>query len=910
MSTARTLLARLLDRRPDWDEAWYELGVCEQARGRIEQALEAWSRIPESSAWFGWVATRRSRIEMDRGRFDDAERLLRAAGARPGEHQAEARWGLVLLLRIEGRFDEAKHWLEAGLHVMTSQVETLQRLYQLDHDPYPAEGVRKLLERAGKQAPDDDRVWLAEAHLAVRMNRLDEAEKLLARCLGRRPDDPACWRIRLDWALAANRPDAVRECLKHIPADQADPSRLRLWLAERSDEEDAVRTALEARLETNPVDAEALERLAQLEIKAGRPQAAEALRARKIESDALDQDYRKLLFGPRPITRATELAELAKRLGRGFDGAAWADLAAGAESRRAVEDRPPARPVADLIAESLASSPASSPSRADSASTADARLAFVDDAEPSGLTFTQVNGGDRRGLIPPVTSSGGVALIDYDGDGWLDVFFVQGGPFPPEPASRSADRLFRNRRDGSFEDVTDRAGVAAMPGGYGHGVAVGDYDGDGRPDLFITRWRSYALYHNKGDGTFEDATATAGLDGDRDWPTSAAWADLDGDGDLDLYVCHYFRWSETDPRSCVDPDDPAVYHCGPLDFDPLPDHVFRNDGGRFIEVTQESGFHETNGRGFGVVAADLDEDGRVDVFVANDMTADYLFHNQGGFSFIEQGLTAGVSSNASGAYQAGMGAACGDLDGDGRPDLAVTNFYNESTTYFRNLGQGFFGDDTAAVGLAAPSRYLLGFGIAFLDADNDGRLDLVTANGHVFDGRPQYPWRMPIQLLRNVGDGRARLIDVSRRAGAPFEVLRMGRGLAAGDLDNDGKVDVVVVSQNQPAALLRNHSAVGRFLTLLLEGTASNRDAVGASVTVRVGERRLKAQRVGGGSFQSAGDPRLHFGLGNAGRADSVEVRWPSGRVDRFTTLEADHGYRLVEGDTSPRRLTGWDDAQ
>ncbi len=445
MSTARTLLARLLDRRPDWDEAWYELGVCEQARGRGDQALKAWSQIPETSARYGWVATRRSKIEMDRGRFDESERLLRDAGARPGDHQAEARWGLVLLLRIEGRFDEAKRWLEAGFHVMTSQEETLRRLYQLDHDPYPAEGVRKLLERAGSQAPDDDRVWLAEAHLAVRMNRLDEAEKLLARCLDRRPDDPACWRIRLDWALAANRPDVVRECLGRVPADQADASRLRLWLAERSDDESALRSALEARLDADPVDAEALERLAQLEIKAGRAEAAQSLRARKTESDALDQDYRKQLFGPEPIVRASELAALARRLGREFDGAAWADLAAGAARPRAVEDRPPARFVADLIPASLATPPASAPSRADASSTAAAALAFVDDAEPAGLTFTQDNGDARRSLTPPVTSSGGVGLLDYDGDGWLDVFFVQGGRFPPEPACFATGGTARSR---------------------------------------------------------------------------------------------------------------------------------------------------------------------------------------------------------------------------------------------------------------------------------------------------------------------------------------------------------------------------------------------------------------------------------------------------------------------------------
>ncbi len=421
-----------------------------------------------------------------------------------------------------------------------------------------------------------------------------------------------------------------------------------------------------------------------------------------------------------------------------------------------------------------------------------------------------------------------------------------------------------------------------MPGGYGHGVAVGDYDNDGHADLFVTRWRSYALYHNRGDGTFEDATARAGLDGDRDWPTSAAFADLDGDGDLDLYVCHYLQWDEDSTRICASATDPSTYNCNPIDFPSLPDHIFRNDGGRFVDVTGEAGIKDPDGRGLGVVAADFDDDGRVDLFVANDMTANYLFHNQEKYRFGEIGLAAGVASNASGGFQAGMGVACGDLDGDGLFDLVVTNYYNESTTFFRNMGQGFFGDQSAAIGLATPSRYVLGFGIACLDVDNDGWLDLITANGHVYDGRPQFPWKMPVQLYHNQGSGRPFLTDVSSTAGAPFQTLRMGRGLAVGDLDNDGRVDALVISQNEPLAYFHNRSEAGHFLMLRLEGRTSNRDAVGARVTVHRGGRDMIAQRVGGGSYQSASDPRLHFGLGSSTQVEWVDVRWPSGRVDRY----------------------------
>ncbi len=465
----------------------------------------------------------------------------------------------------------------------------------------------------------------------------------------------------------------------------------------------------------------------------------------------------------------------------------------------------------------------------------------------------------------------------------------------------TGDRLFRNRGDGTFEDATELSGIARIARGYGFGATVGDYDNDGRPDLFVTRFGSYGLYRNKGDGTFEDATDRAGLGGPRDWPTSSAFADLDGDGDLDLYVCHYLAWDARNPTLCRDPRSAdRIVSCMPLGFPAMPDHLFRNDGGRFVDVTAEAGIVDRDGRGLGVVAADLDDDGRLDLFVANDMTANLLFRNLGGLKFEEIGHAAGVACNADGGYQAGMGIACGDLDGDGRPDLAVTNFFGESTTFYRNLGHATFADATAAVGLKAPSRFLLGFGAVFLDVDNDGRLDLATANGHIHDLRPGIPYPMPAQLLTGGPDGR--LTDVTPRIGEPWTVPRIGRGLAAADLDNDGRVDLLLVSQNTPLAFFHNQTQdAGHFLTLRLEGTTSNRDAVGARVTVTAGGRRQTAWRTGGGSYASASDPRLHFGLGSAPVADDVEIRWPSGRVQRLGKLAADRAYHVREGDPQPQ---------
>jgi hypothetical protein len=439
------------------------------------------------------------------------------------------------------------------------------------------------------------------------------------------------------------------------------------------------------------------------------------------------------------------------------------------------------------------------------------------------------------------------------------------------------------------------------------GVAVGDYDNDGRPDILVTRWKSYALYHNLGQGRFEDVTIEAGLGGDRGCPSSAAWADLDNDGDLDLYVCRYVKWDAKDPPLCEYPEHskPGYSYCDPRSYPALLDQLFRNDGGRFVDVTREAGIVDSEGRGLGVLAADLDGDARTDLFVANDTTANYFFHNCGGFRFAERGIESGLASSAEGGYLAGMGVACGDFDGDGRPDVAVTNFFNQSTSLYHNHGGGFFSDRSAATGLAAATRQVLGFGIAFLDANNDGWLDLVQANGHVTDYRPSFPLEMKAQLL--LGDGAGRFVDVSDRAGTPWGVLRIARGLAIGDLDNDGRIDVLIVSQNAPIALLHNQSRdPHHFLTLALEGTASNRDAVGARVAVTAAGRTQVAVRFGGGSYLSASDNRLHFGLGPGRVVDRVEVTWPSGRRDEYRNLTADAGYRLREGDAAPAPLRGF----
>ena len=936
---ARVRLDRLVMLGLGGIEADYWRGACAEAEGDVEAALAVWDRIPPGSSRYANATLRRARLAIDRGRLAVAEETLeRALGVFPHGSTASELHEIMLqqVYLFTGRDADLRRRKKVEAATAKDKSDVLRKHWQIDETwAYPLAALRSRLEEAGRLAPEDDRVWLGKANLATHTAQFAEADSWLKRCLERRPEDPSVWRARLEWAVAADRLSEAMEAIRHVPADGIEPDALltlRAWLAARLGDPRSEQLALEQLLDRVPGDTRALSQLTELVVRAGRTDQIEGLRRRKLDLDRATDAYRKILTPKTPTGRFDELGRLAESLGRWFEARGWWALAlnepARAEEARAALARidraepglnsielartaPSSRTLADEMADLVGGAGRGrEPNPVLAERGASAVPIFRDDAEAAGLRVTYENDPTPMCRMPELMG-GGVGLIDYDGDGWLDVYAVQGGRLPDEPeppAPPQRDRLFRNRGDGTFADVTEASGLSAMPGGYGHGVTVGDVDNDGHADLFVTRWRSYALYRNRGDGTFEDATESWGLGGSRDWPTSSAFADLDGDGDLDLYVCHYSTWDTHSPP-CAHATKPGAYsYCGPLSFSALPDHVFRNEGGRFVDVSEASGVRiaDREGRGLGVLAAHLDDDDRIDLFVANDRTANLLFRNRGGLRFEETGAESGVASNAEGNYLAGMGVAWGDLDGDGRLDLAVTNFYGESTIFYQNLGAGQFVDRTSAVGLAAPSRYLLGFGIAFVDVNNDGRLDLATANGHVNDLRPNVPFAMPAQLLLNAGSGR--LVDVSSRAGAAWSVPRLGRGLAAGDLDNDGRVDLVIVSAGGPLAYFHNRGPAGHWLALKLEGLApgSNRDGVGARVTVTSGGRRQASERIGGGSFLSASDGRLHFGLGEAVAVESVEVRWPSGRVGRYDGLRADGAYVLREGRPEASPLPGW----
>jgi hypothetical protein len=907
--------------------AEYWLGICEAIDGNPGPALQAFGRVPAGFPFDSRGAVLEAEANLAQGRLRPAERRLEEFLARGGPNLDTVRARLGHIYRLEARAGDAKALLRASLAEAEEPVPVLKQISNFDLDRLPYEGLREALERAGRQAPDDDRVWLGRARLATLAGLWNEAADWLARCRGACPDAPV-WMAELDWARGACRPEEALEAARNLGPEQLDGAeRLGLWAWCEQQRGDArgESAALKQWLEVEPTATQALERLAELEHRAGRRDRAGELRRRKADVERALAGYRLRLWRDEPLGTATErsaLAQLAEAAGHLHEARAlyvWATEADPGDSSARLGlarlDRALAR---SQLAASTAKAPRpeSAPpfrrQRAGPGREPRGGLEFVDIAQAAQLQFVYDNAETPIHQLPE-PFGGGLALLDYDGDGWLDVYCVQGGPFTPSSelgssSASSGDRLFHNRGDGTFEDTADRSGIASFPRGHGHGVTVGDVDGDGRPDLFVARWRSYALYRNRGDGAFEDVTNSWGLGGRRDWPTSAALADLDGDGDLDLYVCHYAAWDLDNPRICRDSNTKAYLNCNPLEVEALSDHLFRNDGHRFVDVTLEAGIIDRDGRGLGVVAADLDDDGRVDLFVANDSSANFLFRNLGGMRFEEVGHAAGVAGNASGTYQAGMGVAAGDLDGDGRIDLAVTNFYGESTTFYRNLGDCAFCDASSEIGLAVATRRLLGFGVAFFDADNDGRLDMASANGHVNDLRPNYPYRMPAQLL--LGDSDGRLIDVSDQAGAAWTVPRMGRGLAIGDLDNDGREDVLILSHKEPLAYLNNRNRVGRFLTLRLEGSTSNRDAIGAKVTVIAAGRRCVAQRTGGGSFQSASDPRLHFGLGSVDRVESIEIVWPSGRVSRYRDLGTDTGYLLREGADHASSLKGFDNSR
>lgn len=490
---------------------------------------------------------------------------------------------------------------------------------------------------------------------------------------------------------------------------------------------------------------------------------------------------------------------------------------------------------------------------------------------------------------------GGAALFDMDGDGDLDAYLVQSGSVADPSSKGDGNRLYRNRGDGAFDDVTVGSGTQAA--GYGMGVAAGDYDNDGDLDLYVTNLGPNVLLRNEGAGRFLDVTARAGVAGDG-WSASAAFVDYDADGDLDLFVVRYIDWSAGTEKQCFSLTGVPDY-CSPRNYDaPTSSLLFRNNGnGTFTNASASAGIQGAAGNGLGVVAADFDEDGRVDLFVANDGTPNHLWTNLGSGRFAERALVSGVALDQDGRAKAGMGVHAADVDGDGDQELLVVNLDGESDSFYRNERQ-FFVDDTAAAGLRAISRPFTRFGMALLDFDNDGMLDLYEANGRVGMQSERFsedPYAEPNLLMRGMPNGTFEAVQP--QGGTARPLVATSRAAAFGDVDNDGGIDVLVVNRDAEAHLLRNVVARrGHWITLRVV-EEHGRDAIGAELTIATGSRKIRVDVRAAYSYLASNDPRVHVGLGSATRVEEVAVRWPDGRQELFGPFPVDRAVTLRQGE-------------
>jgi hypothetical protein len=519
-------------------------------------------------------------------------------------------------------------------------------------------------------------------------------------------------------------------------------------------------------------------------------------------------------------------------------------------------------------------------------------------ASTSKITWAHSNGRSPEMFLPETTGAG-CAFLDYDNDGWMDIYLVNSGPCdfytPPQPLSNA---LYHNNRDGTFTDVTKKAGVGGNA--YGMGVAVGDYDGDGFPDLYVTQYSRAILYHNNGDGTFTDVTEKAGVAAPG-WSTSAVWFDYDNDGRLDLFVCRFVDFDKSKNQFCGNVKTGERYYCIPRVYKPMPCWLFHNNGdGTFTDVSKESGIAQHLAKAWGVVACDINNDGWMDLFVANDTVSNFLFANRKGH-FEEIGLLSGVGYSAFGRPRSGMGVDAADFDQDGWLDLFVANVDQEMYSLYRNNHDETFRDLAISTGIGNATKLMSGWGLKFFDYDNDGLLDLLLCNGHPddkVDGRIEnVKYLEPMLLFRNTGSG---LQNVSAASGPIFSQPLAARGMALGDFDNNGSLDVLVAINNGAPLLLRNNAGTqNHWLGLRLIGKKCNSDAIGARVSYQAGDFRQSRSKVGGGSYLASHDPRVVLGLGKRSKIDWLEVRWPqpSGKTERFTDLPLDRYITIVEGE-------------
>jgi enediyne biosynthesis protein E4 len=530
---------------------------------------------------------------------------------------------------------------------------------------------------------------------------------------------------------------------------------------------------------------------------------------------------------------------------------------------------------------------------------ANSSITFRDVTQKAGIRFVHNNGAFGKKYLPE-TMGPGVAFIDYDNDGWPDIFIVNGMDWPGHASKHSTPKLYHNNHDGTFTDVTHKAGLDVEM--FGMGVAVGDYDNDGYDDLFITTMGQNHLFHNNGDGTFTDVTLKAGLWGPKEFSTSAAWVDYDKDGKLDLVVANYVQWSTDGDLYCT-LDGKSKSYCTPESYKGASVRLWHNRGdGTFEDATKKAGLGEATSKTLGIAAMDYDNDGWTDLLLSNDTQPNKLYHNNGNGTFTEKAVLAGVAFSEDGVARAGMGVDAADYDRSGAPSLLITNFSNQMISLYHNEGKGLFVDEAPRSEIGRDTLLTLGFGCFFFDYDLDGWPDILIVNGHIDKDiekvQPNVKYAMPPHLFRNMGKGN--FMEVTKQMGAQFATPRVGRGATYADINNDGRLDLLLSTNGGPVYLYENvatgEAAQQKSLRVKLTGTKSNRDGIGAVVKVSTGGENQSQMMCSGSSYLSAHELVLTFGLARRDQVDSMEIRWPSGQVDKLSNIAAGQTVTVTEG--------------
>ena len=835
-----------------------------------------------------------------------------------------ARQKLALLLALSGRPAEAESVffeIVKGGRFDTHDLALLGDPEQVFDNP-------EFIKRFEKSASGDLNAARGAAYYQMHLMQMSRAAESYRALVARDPGDVEAQGGRGRALADAGSRGEFLSWHAHLPADAA--KHAGVWIAQgrfaqRISEEDvAIRCFWEA-LKRDPNQMQANYQLAVLLHQKGLDPPARDFQRRSEQLQQLSEILRQILLDDSRVNLLLKAADLTSSLGRPWEARGWYQAALDRRADQSLREKiarlsesideatpqtlPEVNPAnrCDLSQFPLPEWGGSSGGAADEAPPGSRWMrgvTFLDLAREARVLFTYDSGDDPDvpGMMIFESSGGGVAALDYDGDGWPDLYFTQAGDRPGAPArAKRMDQLFRNTGNGCFGDATLASGLGDER--FSQGVTAGDYNDDGFTDLYVGNIGENRLYRNNGDGTFTDSTSAARLKSG-DWTTSALVADLNGDGYPEIYDVTYVAGREPFEHVCHDPqvkDAPRI--CSPTVFSAEQDRLFLNLGdGTFEEIGERAGIHAPEGKGLGIAAGDFDGSGRLSLYVANDTTDNFLFLNQtahpGDFPlFLEQARPLGCAVDAEGRAQASMGIAVDDFDGNGLADLFVTNFYKEYDTLYRQLPGGLFVDVSAQAGLKEPTLPMLGFGTQFIDGDLDGWPDLVVANGHVDDFREYgVPFRMRAQYFANLGNGR--FVELpARQLGNYFQQELLGRGMARLDWDRDGREDFAVSNLDTPAALVTNRTPeTGNFLALELRGVESNRDAIGAAVRIEAGGRSRWKWMTAGDGYESSNQKRLVFGLGNLTAADALSIRWPSGREQTFSKVAGDAEYILIEG--------------